>query len=587
MLKTLLTLILAAMCVITAKAQVGINTEKPNPFTVLDVVSNDKGMLIPRLNETERDALIIDESANSLLIFNTTENCYNYWSYDEREWKSLCGNIGKAVFDPIDCSAITVYGDYVQGSNVDPSHYLSLEIDVLKAGTFTINGTTGNGYYFTLTSSILTTGLTTLSIPAQGKPGKSGTDHLVLNGVPLKGSTCSPTITVDIPTATYAIDCNRITVMGAYQAETSLTADNKLSMYVTVTEATPAAGSYYIKSDTKDGLSFSVTGNFTAPGTYLLEIPARGTVNSSKVKNFTLTTNSKDGAAVCHFDVTPVVPSKKVYVYGDGYYRISNAEQRKMLESKTNFGPAGTVKYEGFTYTNGSTSDNLVNRGNDPLILRDDLASTTPPDIIHVTYPIGIGTLAVAAIVDYAKKGGVVILTLEDADRNKDFVDGLFGINATVTRPGRLDGKLFTLPILNNDPIINGPFGNLSGKTFAYDGGFNNVITNVPLNQVTVYSTDDYVGNTSGPTEGLVGAFRHNSLNVVFFPDGGTLSGDGNSGSSTNTAYPVKAGSSPDFLPVVKTWQGGVAYNSYLLCNIMAWALNQAQYYGINSANYK
>ncbi|GHT36493.1 hypothetical protein AGMMS49574_28310 [Bacteroidia bacterium] len=580
MLKTLLTLILAAMCVITAKAQVGINTEKPNPFTVLDVVSNDKGMLIPRLNETERDALTIDKSANSLLIFNTTENCYNYWSYDEGEWKSLCGNIGKAVFDPIDCSAITVYGDYVQGSNVDPSHYLSLEIDVLKAGTFTINGTTGNGYYFTLTSSILTTGLTTLSIPAQGKPGKAGTDHLALNGVPLKGSTCSPTITVDIPTATYAIDCNRITVMGAYQAGKPLTADNKLSMYVTVTEATPAAGSFYIKSDTKDGLSFSLAGNFTAPGTYLLEIPARGTVNTSKVKNFTLTTNSKDGAAICNFSITPVTPPKQVYVYGSDIYRISSTAQRNMLQSTANFGPAGTVKYAGFT------TSNLVDRGDGESTLRNDLTSTTPPDIIHVTYPMKLSAATVDAIVAYAKKGGVVIMTIEEPAQIDNFINGLFSIsNANTTRPGGgLDQALFTLPSLNNDPIINGPFGNLIGKTFAYDYAFNCVINNVPLNQVTVYSSDNYVGRTSDPTEGLVGAFRHNSLNVVFFPDGGTLSSvDGNTGTDV---YPVKVGGAPNYSPLTKTWRGGVTYNSYLLCNIMAWALNQAQYYGINSANY-
>ncbi|GHV48102.1 hypothetical protein FACS1894181_03000 [Bacteroidia bacterium] len=578
--KTLLTLILVVMYVITVKAQVGINTEKPNPLTVLDVVSNDRGMLIPRLTEAERNAMSVslDKSTNSLLIFNTTENCYNFWNNDEREWKSLCGNIGKAEFDSIDCSAITVYGDYVQGDNVDPSHYLSLEINVRKAGTLTINGTTGNGYYFTLTSSILVTGLTTLSIPAQGKPVNAGTDHLVLNGVPLKGGTCSPSITVDQPAATYAIDCNRITVMGAYQAGQVLTPANKLSMSITVTGATSGAGSYSITSDTKDGLYFSVTGNFTAPGTYQLEIPARGTVNSSKVKNFTLTTNSKDGQAICHFDVTPVVPSKKVYVYGRDEYPITNTPQRNMLQSKANFGPEGTVKYEGFTSTN------LVIRGDVESTLLNDLTSTTPPDIIHVTYPMSLGSTTVAAIVNYAKKGGVVIMTIEAEDPIKNFINGLFGITSTNTNPWSLDAKLFTFPNLNNDPIINGPFGNLAGKTFAYDGGFNRVIDKIPLNQVTVYSTDDYVGNTSGPTEGLVGAFRHNSLNVVFFPDGGTLSSNG---ATSTTGFPVKVGSSPTYLPVVKAWQGGVAYNSYLLCNIMAWALNQAQYYGINSANYK
>lgn len=33
-------------------AQVGINTDNPNEFTLLDVDSNDKGILIPRVKLT-------------------------------------------------------------------------------------------------------------------------------------------------------------------------------------------------------------------------------------------------------------------------------------------------------------------------------------------------------------------------------------------------------------------------------------------------------------------------------------------------------------------------------------------------------
>lgn len=36
-------------------AQVGINTATPNGATVMDISSNEKGILIPRLSDTERN----------------------------------------------------------------------------------------------------------------------------------------------------------------------------------------------------------------------------------------------------------------------------------------------------------------------------------------------------------------------------------------------------------------------------------------------------------------------------------------------------------------------------------------------------
>ncbi|MBL7878960.1 MAG: hypothetical protein JNN23_03700, partial [Chryseobacterium gambrini] len=79
---------------------VGINTSSPNTNSVLDIVSgnSNKGILIPRLTETQRNAIVIN-SANDdgLTVYNTTEDCLNYWSLADNEWKSVCGQIGKSV----------------------------------------------------------------------------------------------------------------------------------------------------------------------------------------------------------------------------------------------------------------------------------------------------------------------------------------------------------------------------------------------------------------------------------------------------------------------------------------------------------
>ncbi|WP_241489163.1 hypothetical protein [Chryseobacterium indologenes] len=81
--------------------QVGINTSSPNGAAVLDIVSNQKGLLIPRLTDTERDTNLADNTTATVppagmpnpnliagtLIFNTTSNNFQYW--DGLLWRQL------------------------------------------------------------------------------------------------------------------------------------------------------------------------------------------------------------------------------------------------------------------------------------------------------------------------------------------------------------------------------------------------------------------------------------------------------------------------------------------------------------------
>ncbi|WP_312994859.1 hypothetical protein [Chryseobacterium flavum] len=82
-------------------AQVGINTTTPNGASVLDIVSNQKGLLIPRLTDSERDTNLADNNVATVppvgvanaslttgtLIFNTTSNNFQYW--DGTLWRQL------------------------------------------------------------------------------------------------------------------------------------------------------------------------------------------------------------------------------------------------------------------------------------------------------------------------------------------------------------------------------------------------------------------------------------------------------------------------------------------------------------------
>jgi uncharacterized protein (TIGR02145 family) len=80
-------------------AQVGINATgaTPNSKSLLDVdaagMSTKAGLLIPRMTTTERDAIAPGASENSLLIFNTTTQCFEAWNAPSSTWVAF-GCIG-------------------------------------------------------------------------------------------------------------------------------------------------------------------------------------------------------------------------------------------------------------------------------------------------------------------------------------------------------------------------------------------------------------------------------------------------------------------------------------------------------------
>lgn len=71
-------LVLAAMLPLAALAQVGIGTSSPDASAAFEVQSTQKGILIPRMSTTDRDA--IASPATGLMIYNTTSNSFEYYS---------------------------------------------------------------------------------------------------------------------------------------------------------------------------------------------------------------------------------------------------------------------------------------------------------------------------------------------------------------------------------------------------------------------------------------------------------------------------------------------------------------------------
>lgn len=79
--------ILFLMIKFSAAQSVGIGTTSPHASAQLDVSSTTKGVLMPRMNTAQRDA--IATPARGLMIFNTDDNCTDI--FDGAAWIKNCG----------------------------------------------------------------------------------------------------------------------------------------------------------------------------------------------------------------------------------------------------------------------------------------------------------------------------------------------------------------------------------------------------------------------------------------------------------------------------------------------------------------
>ena len=85
---TLLTIVLFS---VISYAQVGINTNTPDSSSALDIESTTGGILIPRLTETQRDA--ISSPATGLMIYQTDQTT-GFYFYDGNAWTRIEGVAG-------------------------------------------------------------------------------------------------------------------------------------------------------------------------------------------------------------------------------------------------------------------------------------------------------------------------------------------------------------------------------------------------------------------------------------------------------------------------------------------------------------
>jgi hypothetical protein len=112
------TLILLLSLPFITLAQVGIGTTSPNTSSVLELMSNDKGLLVPRMTDSERQAINPalastftnpEESTKGLLVYQT-DNAEGFYYFD--------GTIWQLIGDPANKdNDWTIVGDDIYNAN--------------------------------------------------------------------------------------------------------------------------------------------------------------------------------------------------------------------------------------------------------------------------------------------------------------------------------------------------------------------------------------------------------------------------------------------------------------------------------------
>jgi len=624
--------------------QVGIGTMSPDKSAALDVRSTELGVLIPCMSETDRDH--ISSPANGLLIFNITEECINSYDKENKQWHSLCGGVAKSTFS-IDCDEITVYGAYMQKTPLNGSDYLTITVDVAKAGMYTLSANTANGYGFYAAGTFLSTGPQQVTLAGQGSPVDPSDPgdivSLVANGIAYD---CGAAVATRIPVATanptFSMTCGSVNVNGTYVVGTSLKPTHSINIDVTVSVV--GTGQWSAETDTQDGIFFSNSGVFSSTGTQTITLLGHGTPTSARTKTMTITVNSAGVSKTCSATIPFVITPKSIVVMGSSQgmgevsnttygYSMNASASRAVAMNPANFGtPTSVVPMTGPLSIQGLNNAGMVgipggiSTNPSGAQIQNLLASTTPPDILLIGWGMVYDATGINAIINYLNNGGVVIImnkysgaangSARQLNGEQALFSSLFGSNVTASfirgtngtdpAPGATNGVILSLPDKPGDPILNGPFN--KGLTLSQWGGdwYSPVcMTGIPDNQIIVYS-DANVKGGSGRTG--VSMFRHKTLNLFWVGDGGFLSNSGSpttwdvNYSGTNNTRPFNiSGASTTFvnsnnialaIPAPRSNYGSSAtyggtgqlvYNSQLFANVLAWAIRQAEDNGINA----
>jgi len=213
---------------------------------------------------------------------------------------------------PSGCTTPVIAGIYSVGTALSASNTATFSVNVTIKGSYSIRTTSANGIYFSGSGEFTNTGSQTVVLTGIGTPVRSG----YFSFVPATSNTCNFAVsfTAGGPSAIFTFGgapaaCTAPIVGGTYSTGIALGAGNYVDLAVNVT----TAGAYTISTNSANGISFSGSGTFTAPGAQVVRLIGNG--SPAATGSFTYRANSNG----CDFSITVVPPAPPAtFTYNGG-----------------------------------------------------------------------------------------------------------------------------------------------------------------------------------------------------------------------------------------------------------------------------
>lgn len=292
---------------------------------------------------------------------------------------------------------------------------------------------------------------------------------------------------------------------------------------------------------------------------------------------------------------------RKILHLAEGAYSVtySYAGERvgkasyNMFIAPGNFGPNGVVKTV-------QPHDHVIEYDQRKLAQYLNVSKENQPDIIIVGQYYYFTDDDVTALIQYVKDGGVLFLMSDNGtvanQGHRQFLQGLLGSNVELDITTNSPGAVYKMVNVNN-PILNGPFGDVRNKYWGEDASITMYTRNLP-SDVEILSYGKAENETATTWQNDATMFHHKKYNFFWTGDAGFLSNEKASGTYTGgwtlepfathptTHYPIGR---VDFGAAGNGYakEAFTVHNSEVYANFLAWALMRAEFYGIKTGGLR
>jgi hypothetical protein len=506
----------------------------------------------------------------------------------------------------VECGTISITGDpFIQHQDLT-DQIITLPVVVTNPGTTTVFAN-GAGMLFSsgevnLTSS---TENITLNLETVNRPTTSGIQYLAISSD--KGGVLSAcNIPVHIQPATATITSIALVNISPNTGNYIVDVNGDKPAMVTLAVISSSAGEYTLTSEEINGVTYGASGMLiasAAPQTVTLYPTGTPTAVTGK-QSYTISSGSNSVS----FDINYVYRAMTILVIGSnpGYnlYNIRNhintsATGNTSSFGDQNFGLNGAVPTAGITLIHSNTLGGL-DKGRLATLLNTDSYDIVLAGFDNNTY----NAADVVAAVNYVNRNGVLFLATEgflNAASSSDsgitiqsIMAQLFGLSYISYGSGSdlwyastaTNQLIFQAVNNTGDPILNGPFGDITGKYLSGDVSGTSRLIAGALPPTAIALASPLQGASVTPTgmtpSNSYYALRHSSLGFVWAGDSGFWGAFANRPPTTGgTSSPVNSGSplNPQgWTPNAGSTLTGThpVYNGQFLMNFLGYAIKYA-----------